>query len=107
MVIILCDHSFCLFSASSPPLNVQATQSSSSALVEVSWSPPTDGANIITGYRIYFSNGKSLLVYSYYVTSIIILDNPPDVGETVSIHSESTQLPSELVNVTVMIEGKK
>ena len=37
---------------------------------------------------------------------MIIPANAPDVGETVSIHSESTQLPSELVNVTVMIAGR-
>ena len=93
--------------ASSPPLNVQATQSSSSGPVEVSWSPPSDGANIITGYRIYYGNGQSLLVSSYYVTSMIVPNNLPDVGETVSIHSESTQrLPSKLVNVTVMSAGK-
>ena len=96
----------CFSSASAPPLNVQATQSSSSGPVEVSWSPPSDRANIITGYRIYYGNGKSLLIPSYYVTSMIIPDNAPDVGETVSIHSESTQLPSELVNVTVMIAGR-
>ena len=33
-----------------PPMDTLATQSGSSAPVEVSWSPPSDGANNITGY---------------------------------------------------------
>ena len=53
---------FVFFSVSAPPLNVRATQSGSSAPVEVSWSPPSDGANIITGYRIFYGNGKNASV---------------------------------------------
>ena len=83
-------------------MNVQATQSSSSAPVEVSWSPPSDGATNITGYRIFYGSGKSFLAPSY-VTSIIFnfVESPSDVGPTVSIRSESMQLPSELIRVAV------
>ena len=89
-------------------MNVRATQSSSSAPVEVSWSPPSDGATTITGYRIFYGNGQSLLAPSYYVTSIIIIvaESPSDVGPTVSVRSESVQLPSEVITVQVMIAGK-
>ena len=84
-------------------MSVVATQSSSSAPVEVSWSPPSHGANIITGYRIFYSSGQSLLVPPY-VTRIMlnfIVSQP----ESVSIHSESIQrLPSELISV--MVTGK-
>ena len=88
-------------------MNVRATQSSSSAPVEVSWSPPSDGATNITGYRIYYGDGQSLLAPSY-VTSIIFnfVESPSDVGPTVSIRSESMQLSSELIRVNVTIAGK-
>ena len=96
-----------LFSpASSPPVNVVATQSTSPTSVKISWSPPSDGDDIITGYRIFYGSGQSRLVPLYYVTSTVILENPPGVGQTVSIRSESTQLPSELINVTVNIAGR-
>ena len=59
-----------------------------------------DEVDIITGYRIFYGSGKAyLLLYICYVTSIhvVILENPPGVGQTVSIRSESTQLPRELI----------
>ena len=91
-------------SASAPPVGVVATQSSSSAPVEVSWSPPSDGANIITGYRIFYGNGRNLL-FSSYVTSIVLNFVGSGEIESVSIRSESEQLPSELISVTVKIAG--
>ncbi len=79
---------------------MQATRSSSSAPVEVSWSPET--ANI-TGYRIFYGDGQSILVPSY-VTSIVFnfVENQDEVGQIVSVRSESMHLlPSELINATV------
>ena len=85
-------------------MNVVATQSSFSAPAEVSWSPPTDTAPAIIGYRIFYGGGQNLLVPSY-VTSIVLnfIESTP-VG-SVSIRSESTQLPSELITATVTIAG--
>ena len=90
---------------SSPPLNVRATQSGSSAPVEVSWSPPSDGANSITGYRIYYHNGNWQNVFVSSVTAITLVGLKVDgsyVGQNVSIRSESDQLYSELINVSVI-----
>ena len=92
--------------SSSPPLNVRATQSSSSAPVEVSWSPPTDGANSITGYRIYYGNGKNVLIPSVAViTSVSLKVDGNYISQNVSIRSEADQLYSELVNVSI-VNGK-
>ena len=92
-------------SAASPPVNVKACQSSTSAPVEVSWSPPSSGAAIITGYRIFYHNQENIFVNSY-VNSIIInfIEIKDELGEIFSIRSESTQLPSEPVNVMVTSE---
>ena len=103
-----CTKSFILQIASPPPLNVQATQSSSSAPVEVSWSPPSDGTTNITGYRIFYGSGQSVLVPSY-VTSINFnfVENQNEVGQNVSVRSESMQLlPSELMNTKVTEPGE-
>ena len=90
--------------ASAPPINVVATQSSSSAPVEVSWSPLSDGANSITGYRIYYGNGKNVFVPSVTViTSVSLKVDGNYVGQNVSIRSESDQLYSELLNVFVTV----
>ena len=87
---------------SAPPVNVVATQSSSSGPVEVSWSPPSDGVNIITGYRIYYGNGKNVFVSSVTViTSVSLKVDRNYIGLNVSIRSESDQLYSELLNVYV------
>ena len=94
-----------LFSVSSPPLNVRATQSGSSAPVEVSWSPPSDGANSITGYRIYYGNRQNLLIPLYVTSMVLSFIESSQVG-SVSIRSESTQLPSDLITATVILAGK-
>ena len=91
--------------ASVPPMDVVATQSSSSAPVEVSWSPPSDATPAIIGYRIFFGNGQNLLVPSY-VTRIVVNFMESSQIESVSVRSESTQLPSELITATVTAAGK-
>ena len=89
---------------SAPPLNVRATQSGSSAPVEVSWSPPSDGANSITGYRIYYGNNQNVFVTSVTViTSVSLRVDRSYIGQNVSIRSESDQLYSELINVSVIV----
>ena len=93
---------FLFIIVSAPPVNVVATQSGSSAPVEVSWSPPSDGANSITGYRIYYGNSQNVFVTSVTViTSVSLRVDRSYVGQNVSIRSESDQLYSELVNVSV------
>ena len=86
-------------------MDVVATQSGSSAPVEVSWRPPSDGANIINGYRIFYGNGQNLLVPSY-VTRIVINFVESSQIESVSVRSESTQLPSKSITATVTTAGK-
>ena len=88
--------------ASASPVNVQATQSSSSAPVEVSWSPRSDGA---TNIRIFYGSGQSILVPAY-VTRIVLNFVELSQIESVSIRSESMQLPSELIRVNVTIAGE-
>ena len=91
--------------AAPPPLNVQATQSSASAPVEVSWSPPSSGATNITGYRIFYGNGKNASIPPEFTGIIFILAlNKDSVGETVSVRSEADQLASQLITVTVTSE---
>ena len=85
--------------ASAPPLNVQATQSSSSAPVEVSWSPPSHGATNITGYRIFYGSGKSILVPSVIIYVGLMVYARDYV---VSIRSESDQLYSELIDIHII-----
>ena len=86
--------------AISPPVNVEATQASASAPVEVSWSPPSDGSATITAYRIFYGNGENVSVPSI-VTRIILSLNEDSVGQTVSLRSEADQVTSQLINVTV------
>jgi hypothetical protein len=82
---------------------VQAThdRSSSSAPVEVSWSP--DETANITGYRIFYGNGQSILVPSYVISIVFnFVESQDEVGQTVSVRSESMHLlPSELINAIV------
>ena len=87
-------------SAVSTPVNVEATQASTSAPVEVSWSPPSDGSATITAYRIFYGNGENASMPSF-VTRIILSLNDDSVGETVSLRSEADQLSSQLINVTI------
>ena len=89
--------------ASAPPVDVLATQSGSSDPVEVSWSPPSDVAPTIIGYRIFYGSGQNLFVPSY-VTRIVLNFVESSQIELVSIRSESTQLPSELIT-TVTTAG--
>ena len=89
-----------MITASAPPVNVQASQSSSAGPVEVSWSPPSDGANIITGYRLFYGNGQNVSVPSV-ITYIGLVVKGSYIGQTVSLQSEADQLYSELINVTI------
>ena len=82
-----------------PPVDVRATQSSSSAPVEVSWSPPSDqGAYNITGYRIFYGSGQNV---SVVITSVSLRVNESYDGQVFFLRSESSQIHSELINVTV------
>ena len=84
-----------------PPVAVQATQSSSSAPVEVSWSPPiSEGDVTVTGYRIFYSSGENASVPTIFKSVGLIVDRNY-VGEIVFLRSESGWLYSELINVTV------
>ena len=70
--------------------------------MEVSWCPPSGGANIITGYRIYYGNGQNILVLSV-ATSIGLRVNGNYIGQSISIRSEADQLYSELINTSVSV----
>ena len=83
-------------------MDVVATQSGSSAPVEVSWSPPSDGANIITGYRIYYGSGKNTSVEAV-ATSIGLRVNGNYVGQNISVRSEADQLYSELISTSITV----
>ena len=90
-----------LFSVLPPPADVQAIQSNPSAPVEVSWSPPPDqGGFEITGYRIFYGNGQNVSV-PIDATSIGLRVEGRYDHQMVSLRSESDQLYSELVSVTV------
>ena len=85
-----------------PPVDVRATQSSSSAPVEVSWSPPSDqGAFNITGYRLFYGSGQNVSIPSVIITSVSLKVNEGYDGKTVFLRSESGRICSELINVTV------
>ena len=83
-------------------VDVRATQSSSSAPVEVSWSPPTDGdINItITGYRIFVGSGQNMSV-SRGATSVGIRVMRSYDNESVFLRSEADGLFSELTKASV------
>ena len=84
-----------------PPVDVRATQSSPSAPVEISWSPPPDqGAFNITGYRIFYGSGQNISILSVLTSVGLVMSENYD-GQTLSLRSESGQLFSEHVNVTV------
>ena len=88
------------FVAIPPPIDVRATQSGSSAPVEVSWSPPSDGDVKITGYRIFFRNEQNLSV-PRGATYIGIRVMGSYDNESVFLRSEADGLFSELINATV------
>ena len=86
-----------------PPVDVQATQSSPSAPVEVSWSPPpVQGVFNITGYRIFYGHGsgQNISILSVLTSVGLVVSENYD-GQTLSLRSESDRLFSEHVNVTV------
>ena len=91
-----------VYAVTGPPLNVQATQASASAPVEVSWSPPSGGVATITGYRIFYDGNRENISVPSTVTGIKLTLNGNYVGQTVSIQSEAAQLSSELTTVTIM-----
>ena len=100
----MCHLQCCVIIASAPPVNIQASQSSSSAPVEVSWSPSSDGATNITGYRIFYGNEQTVFVASVAVITLVGLKVDGNyVGQNMSIRSESGQLYSELINVSVTV----
>ena len=85
----------------SPPVDVRATQSGSTAPVEVSWSPSSDSIN---GYRIYYDNVQNVFVSSVsIINSVSLRVDRSYIGQNVSIHSEFDQVYSELVNVSVIV----
>ena len=86
-----------------PPLNVQATQSSASAPVEVSWSPPSSGATNIIGYRIFYGNGENTIVPSVILGDVSLVLNEDYIGQKISVRSEADQLFSEFVTITVSV----
>ena len=81
-------------------MDVVATQSGSSAPVEVSWSPPSDGDNSITGYRIFYGSGNNISVGAA-AASIGLRVNGNYTGQNVSVRSEADQLYSEVVSTSV------
>ena len=83
-----------------PPVQVRASQSSSSDPVEIRWSLPSDRANLITRYRIFYGNGHNVSVPST-INFIGLVVDEAYVGQTVSIRSETGQLYSDIINVTV------
>ena len=101
-------HDVCMYPpAATPPLNVQATQASASAPVEVSWSPSSGGAAtiMITGYRIFY-DGREILFLppTDTITGIDLnLGQETKIGQVLLIRAESSisHLPSELVMVTI------
>ena len=83
-------------------MNVVATQSGSSAPVEISWSPPPDGANIITGYRIFYGSRKNTSV-SAVATYVGLKVDGNYIGQNISVRSEGDQLYSELINTSITL----
>ena len=90
--------------ASPPPQDVVATQSSSSAPVEVSWVLHLmQLVASLHGYRIYYGKGQNVFVLSVaIITSIWVWVDGNYIGQNVSICSEADQLYSELVCISVI-----
>lgn len=95
-------------------MDVQATQASVSAPVEISWTPPAYSISLntsdqnVTGYRIFFDNGEDFLLPPI-ITYIGVLTRDVMIGQQISIHSEAELggqlIISELINVTVTRSG--
>ena len=90
--------------AVAPPLNVQATQASDSVLVKVSWSPPSGGAANVTGYRIFYGDGKNMALDDNDLNASI--HQCQIQNASVFIRAESAQLPSKLILLTVNVTGE-
>ena len=73
--------------------------------MEVSWSPPNDGANIITGYRIFYNDGRSVLLPSIAMRLDLNLDGN-QMEQQISIRSEREQEFSELISVAIIMSSK-
>ena len=82
-------------------MDVQATQSGSSAPVEISWSPPSDGTNSITGYRIYYRNGQNLFVTSVTVITSVSLKVDRFEATSDKMCPFAPRLISYIVNVSM------
>ena len=69
--------------------------------VLISWSAPAAGGAEVTGYSIYYNSGGMLqnVIVDAAVYQYELLDTLDNM--MVYIRSESVQLPSELVNVSV------
>ena len=102
MSTILCN----IYLATAHPLNMQATQASASAPVEVSWSPPSTSSGLaaMTGYRIFYGDGENNISVPSFVTRIILAVDKDSLGETVSVRFEADQLASQPINVTITSE---
>ena len=87
-----------------PPFNVRATQAMATAPVEISWSPPSNQTDI-TGYRIFYNNGDNVFVPSVTVSAGLMIKGNL-VGQSISIRTETKQLPSDIVNVTITSESR-
>ena len=84
-----------------PPVDVRAIQSNPSAPVEVSWSPPANqGVFNITGYRVFYGSRRNVSISSVLTIVGLMVSENYD-GQTLFLRSESEQLFSENVNVTV------
>ena len=69
--------------------------------MEVSWSPPANqGVFNITGYRVFYGSGRNVSISSVLTIVGLIVSKNYD-GQTLFLSSESEQLFSENVNVTV------
>ncbi len=95
-------------------MDVQATHASVAGPVEISWMPPvssciscnTSDLLNVTGYRIFFDSGESILLPSI-ITSISVLTDDITIGQQIAIRSEAEQKHfSELINVTITRSGK-
>ena len=91
--------------AANPPTDVSATLNMTSGPIIITWGPPASGGAEVTRYRIYYNLGcLSLDVvvartenrYEMGLNGLL----PEDIM-SVSIHSESAQLPSELVTIRI------
>ena len=91
--------------AANPPTDVSATLNMTSGPIIITWGPPASGGAEVTRYRIYYNLGclsSDVVVartenrYEMGLNGLL----PEDIM-SVSIRSESAQLPSELVTIRI------